>query len=257
MLLEARNLSVGIGSVQVAGQLDLVVTPGQSWGVLGPNGVGKTTLLHTLAGVRPAQIGEILLDGQALAGLPRRHIARRLGMLTQHTRYVFDASCLEVALTGRHPHLGAFGRERPEDIRMARETLEQLELGGLAARSCKTLSGGELRRLALAAVLVQDPAVLLLDEPTNHLDPANQLQVMNRLWQLVHRPDRGLIMALHDVNLATCYCTHVLMLFGRGRWRAGPTEILLTAETLSELYRCPVRLVDDGRQRVFALSGAP
>ena len=257
MLLEIRDLDVEIGSVRVADGLELALEPGQSWGVLGPNGVGKTTLLLTLAGVRPPRSGEIRLDGRPLARLARRSIARRLGMLTQHIRYAFDASCLEVALTGRHPHLGTWSRERPEDLERARRVLGELGLGDLAERSCMALSGGELRRLSLATVLVQDPAVLLLDEPTNHLDPANQIQVLDRLWRRIHEPGKGLIMALHDVNLATCYCTHVLMLMGNGEWRAGPTAKLLTPENLSRLYHCPIRLVDDGRQRVFAVSGAP
>jgi iron complex transport system ATP-binding protein len=138
---------------------------------------------------------------------------------------------------------------------MARAALAELGLLHLAERSCMDLSGGESRRLALAAVLVQDPEILLLDEPTNHLDPANQVTILNVLAERVRSDQKAAIMALHEVNLATCYCSHVLLLFGDGQWLAGTTDNLLTAENLSRLYRCRVRLVDDGQQRVFAVAG--
>lgn len=255
MLLEVRDLTVEIGPVRVVSELALGLEAGQSWGILGPNGVGKTTLLLTLAGIRPALIGQVMLDGNRLDRMPRRDVARRLGMLTQHTRYAFDATCLEIALTGRHPHMGTWSQETGADRDRALEALEAVGIAELADRSCMALSGGELRRLALATVLVQDPAVMLLDEPTNHLDPANRIRVLNRLWLHLADQGRGLIMALHDVNLATCYCSHVLMLFGDGQWEAGPVRDMLEAERLSRLYGCRIRVIEDDRQRYFALAG--
>ena len=256
-LLELHQVSVRIGTVQVAQQLSFTAQAGQFWGVLGANGVGKTTLLKTLAGLHQPNSGDIRLDGQSLADLGRRQIAPKLGMLTQHTHYAFDASCEQTALVGRHPHLKAWSRETQADRALARQALEALGLTALAERSCMSLSGGESRRLALATLLVQNPAVLLLDEPTNHLDPANQVLILNVLARQVREQGKTALMALHEVNLATCYCTHVVLLFGSGEWLAGPTEALLTTEHLSRLYQCPIRLVDDGRQKVFAVAGEP
>ncbi|MFW5816064.1 MAG: ABC transporter ATP-binding protein [Wenzhouxiangella sp.] len=255
VLLEAVDLAVQIGRVRVAEGLSLAVRSGECWGLLGPNGVGKTTLLRTLAGLHAPGGGRVLLDGQPLAEQKRRRIARRLGMLTQHTDYVFDASCLETALVGRHPYLKAWSRESRRDRLLARAALARLGVRELAERSCMELSGGESRRLALAALLVQDPALMLLDEPTNHLDPANQVAILDVLIERVRACAKGAIMALHEVNLATCYCTHVVLLYGRGEWAAGATGQLLNAENLSRLYGCRVRLVDDGRQKVFAVAG--
>ena len=254
-LLECRNLSVSIGGQRIVESLDLQVEAGQSIGILGPNGVGKTTLLLALAGVRPHDSGSITLNGHDTARLSRREIARRLGMLTQNTRFAFDADALEVALSGRHPHIGALGRESAADLEAARQALREVELEGLAGRSCRELSGGEQRRLALAVVLAQDPAVMLLDEPTNHLDPAHQVAVLDRLWLRVHQHQRCQVIALHDVNLATCYCTDVLMLFGDGRWAFGATAEMLTAERLSRLFGCEMRAVSDNHQTVFAVAG--
>ncbi len=256
-LLSTHQLAVDISEVNVVNDLNIEVHPGQFWGLLGPNGVGKTTLLKSLAGVHPVSHGEVRLDGTALAGLKRRAIAQRLGMLPQHTQYVFEASCEQTALVGRHPHLRAWDRESDADRNRARHSLQALGLLDLAQRSCMNLSGGESRRLALATLLVQDPAVLLLDEPTNHLDPANQVTILDVLVRQVREQDKAAIMALHEVNLATCYCTHVLMLYGDGEFEAGPTEELLDQDRLSRLYRCRMRLVDDGSQKVFAVAAQP
>ena len=254
-ILECKNLSVSIGGQRVVESLDLAMTAGQSIGVLGPNGVGKTTLLLALAGVRSRDSGVVSLDGQDMVRLSRREIACGLGMLTQNTRFAFDASALEVALSGRHPHIGALGRESAADIDAARKALEAVGLDALAERSCRELSGGEQRRLALAVVLAQDPPVMLLDEPTNHLDPARQVAILDRLGLRVLRQRRCQVIALHDVNLATCYCTDVLMLFGDGRWEFGATPEMLTAARLSRLFDCEIRAISDQRQTVFAVAG--
>src|SRR6056297_2401460 len=255
-ILECRDLHVSIGGQQIVESLDMRVASGQSIGILGPNGVGKTTLLLALAGVREKDSGAVSLDGRDMAGLSRREIARGLGMLTQNTRFAFDANALEVALSGRHPHIGALGRESAADVDVARRALDEAGLTGLVRRSCRELSGGEQRRLALAVVLAQDPEALLLDEPTNHLDPARQVDILDRLWLRVHEQRRCQVIALHDVNLATCYCTDVLMLFGDGRWEYGPTTRMLTAERLSRLFECEIRAISDQRQTVFAVAGA-
>lgn len=253
-LLEARALSLGIDSISVCKALNLKVRAGQSWGVLGPNGAGKTTLLRALAGLHPIDQGELRLASQAIEKLSRRNVAKQLGMLPQHTDFVFEASCEETALVGRHPHLGPWGRESGEDRRLAREALARLGLDGLADRSCMQLSGGEKRRLAMARLLVQNPTIMLLDEPSNHLDPSHQIMILDEVYRRVHQTGRAAIMALHEINLASCYCSHILMLFGDGQWQAGPTDELLVAHRLSRLYGCTMRLVDDGQQRVFAVA---
>jgi iron complex transport system ATP-binding protein len=256
-MLSTVALGVQIGSCRVVNGLELAIEAGQFWGILGPNGVGKTTLLKTFAGVHPPFQGTVRLGDQALEALPRRAVARRLGMLMQNTQYAFDARCEQIALVGRHPHLKPWSRETRADRALARQALREAGLLDLADRSCMDLSGGESRRLALATLLVQDPDVLLLDEPTNHLDPANQVGILDVLIGKVRDQDKAAVMALHEINLATCYCSHVLMLYGDGEWEAGPTHELLTEDNLSRLYRCRMRLVDDGRQRVFAVAGSP
>ncbi|MEN1727926.1 MAG: ABC transporter ATP-binding protein [Pseudomonadota bacterium] len=253
-LLEVCELNVSIGATNVVENLSLVLEPGQSLGLLGPNGVGKTTLLKTLAGVHDADHGEIRIHGRELNDWPRKLLAQQLGLLPQHTQYAFEASCEETALIGRHPHLGALAHESASDHERARQALNDVGLKGFNSISCIQLSGGESRRLALATLLVQDPVLLLLDEPTNHLDPAHQIAVLDIVFDRVAHQRRAAIMALHDANLASCYCSHVLLMFGNGVWSLGPAADQLTEQNLSRLYGCRIRRLDDGRQQAFIVA---
>jgi len=242
--LQCASLDVRIAGIHVANGLDLAIRPGEFWGLLGPNGIGKTTLLKCLAGLSEPAAGEILLESRDIQELPRRMLARHIGMLQQHTVYVFDASVLQTALTGRHPYLGYWEREGPEDLAMAREALRAVDLEGFAARSVTGLSGGEARRLAFASLLVQDPDIMLLDEPTNHLDLRHQVQIMGMIKRRTLDNSHSAFAALHDINLAARYCSHVIMLFGDGDWCAGPAGEMLSESSLERLYRCPVERLD-------------
>ena len=251
MKLSARGLDVAAGSRRLIRGLDLVIAPGQSWGILGRNGTGKTTLLHTLAGLHPPAGGEIRLDDRRLAELSRRDIARGLGLMPQDTPDPFPATVLETALIGRHPHLSRWQWEGPADRQRAQAALAEMDLDGLESRLVSSLSGGERRRLAFATLRVQDPPLLLLDEPTNHLDFPHQHALLGRL-EALRQQSRGVAMSLHDVNLASRYCTHVLLLHPDGETRQGPTHEVLDRHSLEWLYGIPFReLPNAGHHRVF------
>lgn len=250
-----RDLDLAIAGVRVVDDLSLTLAPGSFWGLLGSNGTGKTTLLRCLAGLIPPLRGRVELESREIGQLPRRVVARRVGMLQQHTAYVFDSTVLQTALTGRHPHLAYWQREGPDDIAAALEALRAVDLDGFAGRSVIGLSGGEARRLAFAALLLQDTGILLLDEPTNHLDPRHQIQIMNMIRDRVRDRDAAAIAALHDVNLAARYCSHVLMLFGNGEWRSGRAAEMLEEQNLQRLYGCPVERVESASGPRFLPAG--
>ncbi len=233
-ILQTRGLRIGIGSRTLCRRLDLDLEPGQCWGLLGRNGSGKTTLLHTLAGLHPPQTGQVRLHGQALGQLPRRDIARRLGLLTQERDTRFPMSAQQAVMSGRYPHLGPWRQPTGHDDKLEQQALEQVDMAGLARRNVQTLSGGERQRVAVAALLAQAPQVLLLDEPVSHLDLREQVRLLELIRKLAHT-GHAVIMSLHDLNHALAYCDHLLLLH-RDRALGGTTQRIATSPRLSRVY---------------------
>jgi len=234
-----------------AAGLNLTLYPGQRLVLLGRNGIGKTTLLHTLAGLRAPDAGEIELDGQTYAALGPRHAAQLRGLLPQHQGDAFAASVLETVLIGRHPHLSRWDWESAADEALARAALAAVGLTDLEARSIHTLSGGERQRVALATLLVQQPQVYLLDEPLAHLDLNHQVAVLELISRRVREAAAALVMVLHDVNLAAHFSDQALLLFGEGEHELGPSTAVLDADRLSRLYGHPLREIHDENSRWF------
>ena len=233
--LETRGLVIDVPGRADGRALDLCLAPGQVWGVLGPNGAGKTTLLHTLAGLRDSRAGQVELDGQPLAGLRRRWVARQLGMIFQERQDGFPATVLETALIGRHPYLSVWQMEGGDDVRLAEQALERLDVTHLKNRLVNTLSGGERQRVAIATVLTQSPQLWLADEPTNHLDLHHQTSVMSLLSEQA-AAGRVVLMCLHDLNLAARWCDHLLLLYPDGEACWGPATDMLVPSVLERLY---------------------
>lgn len=250
VLLETRDLAVQVGAAAVCAGLDLRIGPGNRWAILGRSGIGKTTLLHTLAGLhRPAR-GEVRWRNRPIEQLPRRELARALGVVLQHDDYRFPLTVQDAVLAGRHPHLPRWRTEGPEDRERARSAITAAGLRGLEHRLADSLSGGERRRLALATLLTQDPELALLDEPVNHLDPGQQLAVIDLLRERFGAAGRALVVVLHDVNLALRCCTHLLLLYGDGATRSGEVAALATPAILEDLYGNPLAEVEvDGQPR--------
>jgi iron complex transport system ATP-binding protein len=231
-------------------QLALEAAPGELVAILGRNGSGKTLTLHTLAGLRRSQSGALFLDGVPLERMRRRTVAQRLGLLAQDLEQSFVTTAIEAVLVGRHPHLALWQWESGEDERIAREALAAVDLETFAERRTDTLSGGEMRRVAIAALLAQDPSIYLLDEPTNHLDPRHQIAILT-LFRELTRTGRTVIATLHDPTIAARFADRALLLFGDGRWSAGPAKELLTAANLSELYQSPMLEIEQDGRRIF------
>jgi len=250
LLLEARGLSLAIAGRVLCDGLDLRVRARQAWAIVGPNGAGKTTLLRTLAGLAEPAAGDVRYAGTPITMLSPRERALRRGMLPQDSQDAFAATVLETVLVGRHPHLSRFAWEDAHDLAIARNALAEFGLAALAGRDVRTLSGGERRRVALAALLAQDPPLLLLDEPSSHLDIAQQAAALDVLTALARARGKALIMVLHDLHLAIRYCDHVLLL-GHGRAEAGAAPELLRADRLSALFGRPLKELRDGDARAF------
>ena len=248
--LAAADVRISVAARELVRGLSVQFAPGEVVAILGRNGSGKTLTLHTLAGLRMPDGGEVLLDGTPIPELSRRAVALRLGLLPQDLEDAFVTSALAMVLIGRHPHLSLWQWETAADEQLAREALAAVDMAAFAERRTDTLSGGEQRRVAVAALLAQQPATFLLDEPTNHLDPHHQLAVL-KLFRRLADSGSTIITTLHDPTLAARFADRVLLLHGDGRWTLGPVSTALTTQTLSDLYLTPMLELGDNGRRVF------
>lgn len=248
--LACTQLTVEVAGRTLVRDLELTIPAGTVTAVLGRNGAGKTMTMHTLAGLRAPARGVVRLDGEALANWPRRALAMKLGLLTQTTEDPFPSTVLDSVLVGRHPHIDFWRWESDADRAIARAALAAVALEDLAERDIDTLSGGERRRVALATLLAQNPDVLLLDEPINHLDPHHQLDVLKLLRDRA-RDGRSVVMSLHDAGLAARFSDHAVLMFGDGEWLSGPTNEVLTPQTMTKLYGVAVREIAWAGGRTF------
>jgi iron complex transport system ATP-binding protein len=249
-LLECRGIDVCVESRTLVRGLNLRVQRGSLLAILGPNGSGKSLSLHTFAGLRPPKAGELLILGRPLSGWPRRALAREMALLPQNVEDPFPATVMETVLLGRHPHIPRWQWESARDRAIASESLLAVGLAGYEDRDVLTLSGGERRRAALAAVLAQTPRIFLLDEPTNQLDPNHQLEALQLLRE---RADGGaaVIVTLHDPNLAERFADDALLIGRNGDWQCGPAADILTAQHLSALYDTRFEATEINGRRLF------
>ena len=230
MRLRAESIGFSYGGRPVLEGVSLDVPEGRLTGIVGPNGAGKSTLLRCLGGLlRPAS-GRVLLDGRDLASMPRRAVARAVGVVPQSSHPAFPASVAHFV------GLGRFARERPlvgpgaEDEAAVRRCLAEMDVLHLADRGIDELSGGEFRRVLLAQVLAQEPSVLLFDEPVQELDLRHGLEVMDFARAFSRRPGAAAAVVLHDLGLAARWCDSLAILH-RGRIAAigAPADVLTPA----------------------------
>ena len=234
-MLSVDRVSFGYNDFELR-EVSVEIPRGSFTGLLGPNGCGKTTLLKLMSGVLKPRAGVVRLDGEPIARLTRRQLARRIAIVPQETHPAFDYTVMEMVLMGRHPHLGPFALEGPADLVIARDALAATGTAHLADRVYMTLSGGEKQRVVIASALTQSPELLLLDEPTASLDLGYQLEIAALAGTLNRDRHVTLVLATHDLNLAASLCSD-LVLMRDGRILAhGRTDEVLTPAMVRQLY---------------------
>jgi iron complex transport system ATP-binding protein len=234
-MLKCERLSIVISGQTLVRELSLELASGEVICILGPNGVGKTLALHTLAGLLAPASGTVMLDGEKLGQLGRRRIAQRLGLLLQDDDGSFPATVDDTVLMGRHPHRAALASADASGQALAAQAMMAMDLANFGPRTLGTLSGGERRRVAIARLLTQDPSIFLLDEPVNHLDPRHQIATLGLFRERANN-GAAVLMSLHDAALAMRHADRALLLHVDGSWQLGETSTVLTAGNLEKLF---------------------
>ena len=231
--------------------LSVELRPGEIWGVLGPNGCGKSTLLHAVGALRNPQAGRVMIEDVSVSSLPKRELARRLGVLLQEESRDFWGKVNDYVLLGRYPHASSPFGWSVHDESIAEREIAQMHLSALGGRVYASLSGGERQRARIAALFAQQPGVYLLDEPLQHLDLPHQVALLDRLAGEARERGAIVVIALHDLLFAARYCTRFLLLFGNGRFSVGGENEALTAQSLGELYGFPLARVEVEGEYLF------
>jgi iron complex transport system ATP-binding protein len=223
--------------------LSLTLAGGRFYGLLGPNGCGKTTLLDLLMRLQRPDGGQVHFRGRDLKAYRRSELARAMALVPQNFYINFPFTVRQVVMMGRYPHLPRFATPGPDDRARVDAVLETADIAALADQQVTTLSGGERQRVIIARALVQDTDVILLDEATSNLDIRHALHLLNLFREQVDHQQRTLIAVFQDINLAAMYCDALLFMQNGRVVVHGATTQVLTPETLHGIYGVRARVM--------------
>jgi iron complex transport system ATP-binding protein len=243
MLLQASQVSVSYGQKQVLREVSLSLAPGEMVGLIGPNGSGKSTLVRAFSRVIPLRAGCVSIGGRNLVTLSRSEAARYIAVVPQNPTLPEAFTVLEVVMMGRTPHLSLLRSESRQDLLVVRRAMELTETWALAERRIEQLSGGERQRVVLARALAQEPQVLLLDEPTAHLDINYQVALLDLVRELKEEQGLGVLLVLHDLNLAAQYCERLLLLHHGQVFAEGHPQEVITEANIRAVYGAQVHIL--------------
>ena len=249
--LNAKSIKVGIGATLACDNLNLSLRPGEIWSILGPNGVGKSTLLHSLAGLRALQCGYIEMNDINLDQLSRREKSQKIGILFQDINIQFPMTVEEVVMSSRYPWISPWGKSSQLDNEIVDEQLHHVGLSHFRHRNIQSLSGGERRRAELAGIAAQETDVIFLDEPVAHLDLNYQITLMYKMLTRWRKLGRTVIMVMHDINLAMRFSDKMLLLFGDGKTCQGSIKDVANQENFSRLYDYPLERYTSNKVDLF------
>ena len=242
-MFEMKSASFTVNDRTLLHPTDLRFEQGQVYGLIGHNGSGKSTLLKLLARQQPLSDGENLFDGKRLPDWGNREFARQVAYLPQHLPSAENLLGRELVEMGRYPWRGLLGRMGAEDHRQVERAIALTHTERFAARLVDTLSGGERGRVWLAMLLAQESRFILLDEPLAALDVAHQVEVLTLVKQLSRQLKLGVIIVIHDINMASRFCDRLVALHSGRLLTHGEPEGLMTSETLHAIYGIPMEVI--------------
>ncbi len=235
-MLDVRNICVERSGRMVLDDVSFTLNAGQTVAVVGANGAGKTTLARSINGSLPLSAGAILFEGADIRSLPRREIAKNIAVVAQETEVRFPITVTEFVLSGRFANAAAWGWETAADMEAAQRAIADSDLDGMRTRLTSSLSGGERQRAVLARALATDAKLFLFDEPTANLDMIHQVGMFRLIRRRCGERGAAALVVTHDLNLASEFADHIIMLHNGRIYALGPPAEVLTAGAVKAVF---------------------
>ncbi len=250
MELKIDGVGFSYSSVPVLKDITLELDGPNFVSILGPNGVGKSTLIHCINKILSPTVGSVFIDGKNVKEVTLKEMAKQVGYVPYSSNDVFPLTVVDTVLMGRHPH--STWRTFDEDLDIVYDTLAMLGISHLAMRPFNELSAGQHQKVMLARGLAQEPKVLLLDEPTSNLDVKHQLGVTKLLKRLSVEKGILIVMISHDINIAAKYADNIIMMYSGSIFAVGTPNEVITESNLRTVYDVESQVIDvDGRPHVI------
>ncbi|WP_144124275.1 ABC transporter ATP-binding protein [Catellatospora sichuanensis] len=243
--LRAEGLTLGYDAEPIVRDLDVTVLDGKVTAIVGANACGKSTLLRGLARLLRPREGNVLLDGRAMADLSTLEVAKVLGLLPQAPVAPDGITVADLVSRGRYPHQGWFRTWNDRDHDAVARALDATDTADLVNRPLRQLSGGQRQRVWIAMALAQDTDLLLLDEPTTFLDINHQVELLRLLRTLNAQAGKTIVAVLHDINLASRYCDHIVAMADGAIVAEGAPRDVITAELIEKVFGLACVIVPD------------
>ncbi len=235
MEIKFNDMSFAYGDVKVLNDISLSIGTSELTCILGPNGVGKSTLMYCMNKLLEPTSGSVTIDGRDVKEIPLRDMAKIMSFVPHAEEAVFSMSVMDTVLMGRHPHSGL--NMTSKDMRIAAENIKLLGIESLSMREFDELSAGQHQRVMIARGLTQEPQFLLLDEPTANLDVKYQMLVMKLLKDIARIKKIAVVVICHDLNVTSMYADRIVLLGPGGRIYAdGKSDEVLTEEMIKTVY---------------------
>lgn len=249
-MIELKNISFAYGKKTVLSNISFTAFDGECVGILGNNGVGKSTLITCINRIKTPSSGEVYIDGKSVQSMNRNERARHIAYVAQKNE-ICQITVFDSVLLGRRPYIKWAMTQ--EDIELCATMIHRVGLGKFQLRNLSELSGGELQKVMLARALVQQPRVLLLDEPTSNLDPRNQYEMMELVKEIAKEQGITVLVVIHDLNLALRYCDRFYFLKDGHGFRYGDIKTV-DQTTIEQVYGISARVIEV-EKRMFVMIG--